>query len=194
MTRFSCKVALGTLCAAVATAAAAGQATIYSDRGFQGRAITLTGSDPDIANHGFDDVGSIVVHSGRWEFCARRDFRGQCESLGPGSYYSLREDWSHRVLSVRDTTEAHAQNRPSVELYPRRQFRGTPTAIERDVRRLERRGVDEREVSSIVVNEGVWELCTEPRFRGECAIFQPGHYGRLGPALNNQVSSMRRVG
>lgn len=194
MTMLICRTAVAAFGVAMATAAAAGEATIYSERGFNGRALTLSGSDPNLRNDGFGDVRSIVVHSGRWEFCARPHFRGQCESLGPGRYYSLREDWSHRVLSARDTADRRGRDQASIELYPRHHFRGEPTGVDRSVRWLERRGIAEREVSSVVVNDGVWELCTEPRFRGTCAIFEPGHYGRLGPRLNNQVSSLRRVG
>ena len=196
MTKPFSATALGAICLALATAAAATEATIYSRSHFEGRALTLHGSNPNIGDAGFDDVGSIVVHSGRWEFCARPGFGGQCESLGPGRYSSLREDWRHRVLSVRDTSQPIPSPAPrvsAVELFSRPAFRGPATGIDRDVRRLERRGVDER-VSSLVVHEGVWELCTEPRFDGHCRTFQPGRYPRLGGRLDNQVSSLRRIG
>ena len=194
--------ALGAICLVLATAAAATEATIYSRSHFEGRALTLHRSDPNIGAAGFDDVGSIVVHSGRWQFCSRPGFEGQCESLGPGRYSSLREDWKHRVLSVRDTSEPLPAPEPSpvpgprvsaVELFPGPGFRGPGTGIDRDIRRLERFGIDDR-VSSLVVHEGVWELCSEPRFDGHCRTFQPGRYPRLGQRLDNQVSSLRRVG
>ena len=187
---------LGALGLACATAAIAGDATIYSRSHFEGRALRLHGSDPNIGNNGFDDVRSIVVHSGRFEFCSRPGFEGRCEVLGPGRYSSLREDWDHRVLSVRDMSQPIPAPMPrvsSIELYPGSGFRGPVTGVDRDVRWLERRGVDER-VSSLVVNDGVWELCSEPRFEGSCRTFEPGRYARLGPRLDNQVSSLRRVG
>lgn len=187
------KATLGTLCVAAATAAVAGEATIYSRSGFEGRALTLRGSDADIVNNGFSDVGSIVVHSGRWEFCARPGFRGRCETLGPGRYYSLREDWNHRVTSARDMTEPVPGPRASVELFERPGFRGEVTGLDRNVRWLERRGIEER-VSSAIVNEGVWEFCSEPRFQGSCRTLEPGRYARLGPRLDNNVSSLRRIG
>ena len=188
--------AIGALGVACATAAIAGDATVYSRSHFEGRALRLQGSDPNIGNNGFDDVRSIVVHSGQFEFCSRPGFEGQCEVLGPGRYSSLREDWRHRILSVRDLSQPIAAPMPratSIELYPGPGFRGPMTALDRNVRWLERRGVDER-VSSVVVNDGVWELCSAPRFAGTCRTFEPGHYSRLGPRLDNQVSSLRRVG
>jgi hypothetical protein len=189
MTRHLSVTAIGAIALGLATAAAAGEATIYSRSHFEGRALTLHGSDPNIAGEGFDDVGSIVIRSGRFEFCSRPGFAGQCEMLGPGRYSSLREDWNHRILSVRDLSQpvpAPAPRVSSIELYP-------GTGVDRDVRWLERRGLDER-VSSVVVNEGVWELCSQPRFDGNCRILEPGRYPRLGQRLDNQVSSLRRVG
>ena len=196
MTKHLSATAIGAIALGLATAAAAGEATIYSRSHFEGRALTLHGSDPNIAGEGFDDVGSIVIRSGRFEFCSRPGFAGQCESLGPGRYSSLREDWNHRVLSVRDLSQPVPPPAPrvsSIELYPGPGFRGPATGLDRDVRWLERRGLDER-VSSVVVNEGVWELCSQPRFDGNCRILEPGRYPRLGQRLDNQVSSLRRVG
>jgi hypothetical protein len=184
---------LAALCVAAATAAVAGEATIYSRSGFEGRALTLRGSDANIMNNGFDDVGSIVVHSGRFEFCARPGFQGRCESLGPGRYYSLREDWNHRVTSVRDLDDGVPGPRASLELFRGPAFRGPATALDRDVRWMERRGLGER-VSSVIVNDGVWELCSAPRFEGSCRTFEPGRYARLGPRLDNNVGSLRRIG
>ena len=34
-------------------------------------------------------VSSIVIRSGRWEFCTDADYHGRCQTLGPGSYGNL---------------------------------------------------------------------------------------------------------
>ena len=192
MTRRLTASVVGAIGLGLATAALAGDATIYSRSHFDGRALTLHGSDPNLRDAGFDDVGSIVIRSGRFEFCSRPGFEGRCEVLGPGRYSSLREDWSHRVLSVRDLSQPMPRV-SSIELFPGPGFRGPATGVDRNVRWLERRGLDER-VSSLVVHEGVWELCSEPRFDGHCRTFEPGRYPRLGQRLDNQVSSLRRIG
>lgn len=36
-----------------------------------------------------DQAGSIVINEGQWQFCSDRDFRGQCEIMGPGRYGNL---------------------------------------------------------------------------------------------------------
>ena len=192
MTRRLIASIAGAIGLGLATAALAGDATIFSRSHFDGRALTLHGSDPNLRYAGFDDVGSIVIRSGRFEFCSRPGFEGRCEVLGPGRYSSLREDWSHRVLSVRDLSQPMPRV-SSIELFPGPGFRGPATGVDRNVRWLERRGLDER-VSSLVVHEGVWELCSEPRFDGHCRTFEPGRYPRLGQRLDNQVSSLRRIG
>lgn len=50
------------------------------------------------------------------------------------------------------------------------------------------------QVSSIVVNSGRWELCTQPDFKGDCATVGPGQYPVLDPRLNHRVESAREVG
>ena len=163
------------------------------------------GADRDISDNGIHEVGSIVVHSGRWEFCARPDFRGPCEYLGPGRYASLTEDWSHPIESVREVTPgvAYAPEfaprhdvRPApapIEVFAGPHFRGPGAAFDRDVWNLGRRGLDDR-ISSLIVNEGHWELCTERRFEGRCRVFGPGHYPQLGRRLDDNVNSLRRIG
>lgn len=184
---------IGAACALFAAGAIAGEATVYSHRDFRGNSMTLRNAgDPFIADNGMHDVGSIVVDSGRWEFCARPDFRGPCETLGPGRYASLREDWSHPVESVREIGHG-GPSQAAIELFPRPGFRGPGVALDRNVRNLHRRGIDDQ-VSSLIVSEGRWELCSERRFEGHCRVFGPGEYPRLGPRLEDNVSSLRRVG
>lgn len=48
-------------------------------------------------------------------------------------------------------------------------------------------------VSSVVVNDGTWEACTEPYFRGHCAKLVPGSYSALSRDLNGMAMSMREI-
>lgn len=47
--------------------------------------------------------------------------------------------------------------------------------------------------SSLRVDWGYWIFCRDARFQGECRTFGPGEYRNLPPALNNRISSGRRV-
>ena len=44
--------------------------------------------------------------------------------------------------------------------------------------------MDDR-ASSIVVNEGVWQLCSGPAFSGTCRVFTPGRYPKLDYGMMN---------
>ena len=49
------------------------------------------------------------------------------------------------------------------------------------------------QISSIVVHSGAWEVCTQPNFRGDCMILQPGSYGALESRINHRIESMREA-
>lgn len=46
---------------------------------------------------------------------------------------------------------------------------------------------------SIIVRDGVWEVCTDARFSGRCVRLRPGEYPSLDSALDNRISSAREV-
>ncbi|HYC36618.1 MAG TPA: beta/gamma crystallin-related protein [Usitatibacter sp.] len=84
----------------------------------------------------------------------------------------------------------YAARAGAIDLFPGPDFRGRPIRVERDVSSLARQ---DDQVSSVIVHEGVWELCTEPGFRGRCRAFEPGRYESLGRRLDDRISSVRRV-
>lgn len=49
-------------------------------------------------------------------------------------------------------------------------------------------------VSSVVVNEGTWQACTESRYRGHCMRLVPGSYSRLRHDLDGKVMSIQEIG
>lgn len=79
-----------------------------------------------------------------------------------------------------------------VELYDRPDFRGARLSVHEQVPDLDQYGIGGR-VASIVVNRGQWEMCTQPRFDGNCVTLGPGRYDNLPPALSGQVASVRQV-
>ncbi|WP_158300040.1 beta/gamma crystallin family protein [Janthinobacterium rivuli] len=83
------------------------------------------------------------------------------------------------------------QQRGAVLLFPEAGMRGEPLALERNAEDLVRFNFNDR-ASSIIVNEGQWEVCSDSNFRGRCEVIGPGEYGRLN-AMENQISSLRRV-
>jgi hypothetical protein len=195
--------------AALFAGAALADITVYNRDNFAGPAMTLSGEYSNLRGTGFyDSISSIDVHSGRWEFCSLPEHRGDCRVLEAGRYASLPQALNHRIESVRPLDRVAYEPRAyeegryayrrgpvsgAVELYAAPGFRGPSISLDRDAWNLERRGFGER-ASSVIVHEGRWELCTDRGFDGRCRVFGPGEYPRLGRGLDDQVSSLRRIG
>ncbi|HEV8553607.1 MAG TPA: beta/gamma crystallin-related protein [Casimicrobiaceae bacterium] len=79
-----------------------------------------------------------------------------------------------------------------ITLYEHRDFRGDSLTLHRGAPNLERSGLSDS-ASSLVVRDGVWEVCTDAFFRGSCAQFQPGEYRRLDGPLSDRISSVREI-
>jgi len=182
---------------ALAGTAQAAEIIIYKQPNFAGEQLTLRDASGNLATRFTDQASSAVVRSGRWELCTQPNFQGDCVTLGPGEYSTLDSRLLHRVESARaiDTVgydERGGYRQAPIELYAGTAFRGRPYRINRDAQELGRRG-DGIGVGSVVVNEGRWQLCSDPGYQGYCQVLEPGEYGHFG-RFNNQIASIRRVG
>lgn len=50
------------------------------------------------------------------------------------------------------------------------------------------------QASSIVINSGRWEVCSQPDFKGDCVTLNRGEYPTLDVRLNHRIESAREVG
>ena len=170
-----------------------------------------------------DQASSIRVKSGKWEFCSQPDFRGDCVTLDRGEYPTLQQKLNHRVESVREVTrvadvdrskdrvvleredrsgdgrstrfddrDRYASRGGGVELFAGPAMHGRGARIHRDVDSLEDTGLDRR-VSSLVIHDGRWQVCSEPGYEGRCQVLEPGRYDDLR-GFDNRIASLRRVG
>ena len=48
--------------------------------------------------------------------------------------------------------------------------------------------------ASMIVRDGLWEVCTDAYFLGRCATFGPGEYRSLAPEFSGSISSVREAG
>ncbi len=80
--------------AAIATVAASsaasaqpfrgGSATLYDQPNFEGAAVTITQSAPDLGKWRFNDRAQSARFEGRWLICEHDNFRGRCQEVsGP---------------------------------------------------------------------------------------------------------------
>ena len=171
-----------------------------------------------------DRAESLIVRSGRWEVCTDANFAGQCVLLNPGDYSLLRDPIYRRISSLREVgpyaateryyryddvarvappvytervvTPVYTESRTrygALELYTLPGFRGSTMKFDNSATTLDQRVTDEG-IGSLVVREGIWELCTGLDFNGNCRTYEPGRYGRLGSFDGAPVGSLRRIG
>ena len=82
---------------------------------------------------------------------------------------------------------------PDAVLFTNPDFGGQRFVIDGDyMPDLANTGFNDR-AQSVRVNRGYWIFCSDAQFRGQCRTFGPGDYGHLGWALDNRVSSGRRI-
>ena len=220
MNRNQIAAGLALLFAAATAQAATTGFTIYKQNNFRGPSHTVKG-EVNVLEGGFAREGaSLRVQGGYWEACTGDRFKGDCRVFAPGDYPSLEPAWHQRITSVRflgtdpkharkearenerderrearedrrDAREARREARGTVDLYGGQDFRGRSVRVEDNERDLGRQGFDGR-ASSLVVHDGVWEICSEPGFAGNCRVFRPGEYRYLA-GLDDRVSSLRQV-
>jgi hypothetical protein len=95
----TCLIAVG----CVASVAGAADLTLYTDGDFQGRPLNVVIDLPQLGSLNFNDrASSVVVEKGAWVLCTGEDFTGNCVTLEPGRYGSLKElGLDEAVTSVR---------------------------------------------------------------------------------------------
>jgi hypothetical protein len=186
--------------------AAAAEIAVFKQPNFSGEGLTLRGDTANLGDRGFlDQVSSIDVRSGQWQVCTQPDYKGECVVLERGRYPTLEKTLNHRIESVREVTRYADRGRdsysryggargysrnPAVELFAAPDFRGRSMTLDRDADTLFDGG---QRAASLVINEGTWEVCTEPDYEGVCRVFEPGSYETLG-RLHRRVGSLRRIG
>ena len=80
-----------------------------------------------------------------------------------------------------------------ITFYEHDGYRGQAFTTERQVQNFDRFGFNDR-ASSVVVDNGRWEVCTDERFGGSCAVLRRGSYDSLSAlGLNDRISSVRPV-
>ncbi len=87
---------------------------------------------------------------------------------------------------------AFAATAGEIILYEGADFQGRRLNLRGVMPDLDRTDFNDR-AESIIVREGVWEVCTDARFSGRCVRLQPGEYRNLRGSLDRSISSAREV-
>jgi Beta/Gamma crystallin len=76
------------------------QTTIYSDPNFAGNSAPTGEGQPSLSQSGWrNEISSIVVGAGVWEFFSDENFAGESMLLPPGTYATLPAEWTKRIGS-----------------------------------------------------------------------------------------------
>src|SRR2546421_248113 len=89
------------LAAIALSALAAGRVDLFDELDFGGNTFPVNATIRNFADVGFNDrAQSMIVRDGFWEACEHADYRGTCETFGPGRYSNLGA-LSGRISSIR---------------------------------------------------------------------------------------------
>jgi hypothetical protein len=76
------------------------QTTIYSEPNFGGNSAPTGDSQPILSQTGWrNEIASIVVGAGTWDFFADEDYGGESLRLTPGTYPALTPEWTRHIGS-----------------------------------------------------------------------------------------------
>lgn len=180
--------------------APAARIRVYVNEDFRGDSRTFDRAVPNLADFGLArQITSVRIDGGTWEVCSRAGYGGRCVVLR-GNSDDL-GDWSDAIVSLRpvsggrpaeDDQGSWDDNRGGsgtrIRVYTDEQFQGRSETFERDVPDLSRFGMA-GQVTSVRIEGGPWEICTETRFRGECKVIRDSD-GFLGWWSDN-IGSLR---
>lgn len=93
------------------------------------------------------------------------------------------------AITVLMATQAAAQ----ITLYEHDDLRGRAFTTDRQVTNFGNQGFNDR-ASSVLVDRGRWEVCSDAQFGGQCVVLRQGTYPSLSAlGMNDKVSSVRPV-
>jgi Beta/Gamma crystallin len=76
------------------------QTTIYSEPNFAGNEAPTGDGQPTLSDTGWrNEISSIVVGAGTWDFFSEENFGGESMRLTPGTYPTLAAEWNKRIGS-----------------------------------------------------------------------------------------------
>ncbi len=194
-----------------------GSIELFEKRGFAGASVVLDRNARNFELIQFNDrAGSIIVREGTWELCVDQDFRGACRTFTPGRYTDIGYGMEGEISSARmvggyndapfviggsgansrigtgvRSKPLQIESIPSrVLMYDNDNFRGRSMTLSESLYDFANSGFDNL-AQSLIVEGTPWEFCTDPAFRGECKIVEPGRYNRLTWPISRSISSAR---
>ena len=101
--------------------------------------------------------------------------------------------WTLKTALAATTVVFATQAVAQITFYEHDGFRGRAFTTNKQVWNFSNHGFNDL-ASSVVVERGSWEVCTDARFEGRCVVLRRGSYESLsGLGMNDKISSVRPV-
>ena len=97
-----------------------------------------------------------------------------------------------KLVGIVVALAATAATAAEITLFEHQNFSGRRMTLRGAVDNLDRTRFNDR-ASSLMIRSGIWELCSDAYYRGNCRRLGPGQYSGLGPGTNDTISSLRPV-
>jgi hypothetical protein len=199
----------------LATGASAADLLLYADDDYQGRQLAVVIDEKDLGVLNFEKrASSVVVENGTWILCSGGDYSGECLTLAPGRYASLRAlGFDKAITSVRrkdpvsigtfgniepssraaSTSPAASRSAGDIVLYAANEYAGASQPLDESQTDLHADALQGKATSTVIAS-GTWELCQDTFYRGQCVTLGPGKYPSLAElGLTHGVGSVRRA-
>ena len=172
---------------------------LYEEEGFKGAATEYIGPATVIGSR-FHEAGSARVLSGRWLLCDAASLYGNCvwlsrdtQSLKAIGFEGPVASLSSEVVPLlrRNWGERRPPPRTSITFFSEREYQGDWIAIPGTIAELSTLE-NYAEPRSVVVQQGIWRLCTQPHFKGRCLIMT-GSSWDLANIFSTQIMSVERI-
>jgi Beta/Gamma crystallin len=96
------------------------------------------------------------------------------------------------VEDINQETAANYSGGAKVTVYQGANFNGSSAIIDDDNISYVGDAWNDQ-VSSIKIEQGVWEFFSEANYKGDTVVVGPGSYNVIDPYLNDRISSVKRV-
>jgi hypothetical protein len=174
---------------------------IFVDPNYRGTTETLFDDTADLRNLGLNDqISSIDIPAGEvWEICQDINFQNRCEILNRSVSNLGSVGWNDRISSIRRLegsgltprgTSGGFDSEPRLILYARPGYRGAARVMQDQIRNI---GAFGNRAASVEVRGGIWELCDQAAWRGNCVTVSQDVSDLSQLGLTGAVMSARPV-
>lgn len=164
--------------------------TLYEDKDFQGKSLTLQQSAPNLGGVGFNDkVSSLKVQSGTWTLYTEGQFRGNYFPFTAGRYSNIAPTIGANVVSSVKLEQSE------ITLFQHPGFGGKSVTLTQSASSLFDHGFND-ETSSLRVSSGTWIVYQHVNFTGKSFRVTAGSYDYaqiVAGIGNDTISSVKLV-